>query len=186
MAEKELEDEYFSRCQRGVHQVGSRILQDTLKNFVTCNDLDTKVKSYNWDPKTKITKEENALISNAAKDGYGKFDITLCYKLLRNLCMKILAITPSNGWGKDPQNIQTAWGDDVERIRSLRNTIAHHDSQSLTKGEYKTIWDELKDIANRLQSRGINSGRDYADDLKQLEDKREWKAIDSISGMYQI
>ena len=59
----------------------------------------------------------------AATVGYGGFDATLFYSLIRNLMCPSVAV-PSNGWGKQPTSMsQTTIGDDVERMRELRNNV---------------------------------------------------------------
>lgn len=99
---------------------------------------------------------------------YSQFDVTLLYKLIRNLCPR--ALTPTNGWGKDPQAIDTQPGDDIERIRQFRNeNVAHVNSGELDDTKFEAIWSDLEDVVKRIQSFTTANGCS-SDFLQQLSD----------------
>lgn len=81
---------------------------------------------------------------------YNKFDVTLLYTLIRNLCP---ALEPTRGWGNDPCTHDTRIGDDIERLRLFRNNnFAHLTSASIPDDTFEDIWKTLKSVLIRLQS----------------------------------
>jgi hypothetical protein len=116
----------------------------------------------------KLGKEQNILIKNALNDGYSEFDITLLYTLLRNLkCVNIIA--PTQGWGtsKMPGNGETTLGDDIERIRLIRNEVwAHASVPSLPVTKFQELWSIISDICSRMQNL---LGKNYVQRLKNAE-----------------
>lgn len=89
----------------------------------------------------------------SAKPDYSKFDVTLLYTLIRNLCP---SLKPTKGWGTQPDDTDIKTGDDIERLRLFRNNYyAHADSAAISDTDFKDIWKKLKSIINRMQS---NSG----------------------------
>lgn len=62
---------------------------------------------------------------------YSKFDVTLLYTLIRNLHPSSLR-KPTRGWGSEPRNNDITIGDDIERLRLLRNYHYGHAGSSAT------------------------------------------------------
>lgn len=101
---------------------------------------------------------------------YSQFDVTLLYALIRNLCPR--SLTPTNGWGKEPQVTDTQLGDDIERIRLFRNkNVAHVNSGELDDAEFEGIWNDLEDVVQRIQSFTTANGysSDYLQQLANLK-----------------
>lgn len=85
-----------------------------------------------------------------AKPDYRQFDVTLLYKLIRNLCP---LLRPTQGWGNTPQTTDTKLGDDIERLRLFRNNYyAHAVSKTIPETEFETLWNDLKSVIRRIQS----------------------------------
>nr|XP_034321578.1 uncharacterized protein LOC105323062 [Crassostrea gigas] len=85
-----------------------------------------------------------------AKPDYRQFDVTLLYKLIRNLCP---LLRPTQGWGNTPQTTDTKLGDDIERLRLFRNNYyAHGVSKTIPETEFETLWNDLKSVIRRIQS----------------------------------
>lgn len=81
---------------------------------------------------------------------YSKFDVTLLYRLIRNLCP---TLKPSTQWGKEPKTTDLTIGDDIERIRLFRNKhYAHADSAEIPDREFRDLWNEGKSLIHRLQN----------------------------------
>ncbi|XP_062618762.1 uncharacterized protein LOC134280370 [Saccostrea cucullata] len=100
---------------------------------------------------------------------YEKFDVSLLYALIRNLCP---SLKPTQGWGKDPTSTDIQIGDDIERLRLFRNGMfAHLDSTAVPDTEFTTAWNNLKIIIPRTQafvrSNGISA--DYERELENIE-----------------
>lgn len=80
---------------------------------------------------------------------YNKFDVTLLYTLIRNLCP---SLRPTQGWGKQPKATDTQIGDDIERLREFRNTcFAHANSTAMSDIKFEALWKNLKSIVLRIQ-----------------------------------
>ena len=69
------------------------------------------------------------------------FDFTLLYKLIRNLLTAIPA--PTCGWGNQPLPGHLNETDDIERIRHLRNNLAHNSEFEICDTDFSTHWTDL-------------------------------------------
>lgn len=79
-----------------------------------------------------------------------KFDVTLLYTLIRNLCP---GLEPTKGWGKNPGPNDTRIGDDIERLKSFRNnSYAHLSSAAIPDHKFENFWKTLKPVLNRLMA----------------------------------
>jgi hypothetical protein len=72
------------------------------------------------------------------------FDFTLLYKLIRNLLAAIPA--PACGWGNPPLSMQFNESDYIERIRYLRNELAHNSHFKICDKDFPTYWTDLSQV----------------------------------------
>jgi hypothetical protein len=72
------------------------------------------------------------------------FDFTLLYKLIRNLLPAIPA--PTRGWGIQPLPGHVNETDDIERIRYLRNILAHNSEFEICDADFSTHWADLSQV----------------------------------------
>lgn len=80
---------------------------------------------------------------------YSQFDVTLLCKLISHLCP---SIKPRQGWGVEPSDDDTGLGDDIVRIRVLRNEVfAHAASAEIDDETFEDIWDDIKQVLTRIQ-----------------------------------
>lgn len=103
---------------------------------------------------------------------YSKFDVTLLYTLIRNLCP---SLKPTKGWGKEPDNTDIEIGDDIERLRLFRNKYhAHADSAANSDTVFKDLWKNLNSVVNRIQKYMHKKGRnvDYEQELSKIESSK--------------
>ena len=70
------------------------------------------------------------------------FDFTLLYKLIRNLAIP----APTCGWGPRPLPGHLNETDDVERIRHLRNNLAHNSEFEICHTDFSTHWTDLSQV----------------------------------------
>ena len=70
------------------------------------------------------------------------FDFTLLYKLIRNLVTGIPA--PTRGWGSPPCCSNEA--DNIERIRFLRNLLAHNTKLEISDADFSIHWTDLSEV----------------------------------------
>ena len=143
-----------------------RILQDLVENEVPSAQIFQKVKQVNY--LKKLRPEQIAVIKNASSRGYQDFDVTLLYTLLRNVCQNITP--PSQRWGVStmPSPNEVTVGDDIERIRLIRNNLFGHISEAaISETEFKDYWSIISDICTRMQAL-LN--KDYAKRLQAAKD----------------
>lgn len=146
-------------------------LKNILTIFIQPTDLDQEIQ--NCDPlvkgKYKLDPDQRKKCCNSPD--YSTFDITLLYRLIRNLCP---SLEPTNKWGNKPASNHLKVGDDIERIRDYRNSIvAHSTSAKISDVEFQVVWSDLKCIIQRCQQYTSSNGctTDYNIMLQDLERK---------------
>ena len=111
--------ENYARISRAIVDLMPLILRELLILYIPPSTIETTALPFKGTKLKNLRAHQWLLIHEAATspDGYKKFDITLLYTLLRNLCVGIPR--PTNGWGKDtmPQDNEVTIGDDIERIK---------------------------------------------------------------------
>nr|XP_022316825.1 uncharacterized protein LOC111120402 [Crassostrea virginica] len=145
----------------------TQILRDLLHNEVPPMHIFNKVKQINYLAKTLRT-DQIAIIRDANTRDYKDFDIPLLYTLLRNVCQNITP--PSQRWGVSnmPSPNEVTVGDDIERIRLIRNKIFGHISEAaISETEFKDYWSIISNICTRMQAL-LN--KDYAKKLQDAKD----------------
>ena len=145
----------------------TQILRDLLHNEVNPTLIFMKVINLNHLTKTLRT-DQIAVISDANTRGYQDFDITLLYTLLRNVCQNITP--PSQPWGVStmPSPSEVTVGDDIERIRLIRNNLFGHISEAaISKTEFKKHWSIISGICTRIQT---ILNKDYVKRLQTVEE----------------
>lgn len=97
---------------------------------------------------------------------YREFDETLLYTLIKNLCP---SLTPTRGWGIQPNATDTNIGDDIERLKLFRNIYyAHPESTKITDNKFREVWNNLKSLFQRIQT-FTKSKYNYAEELSKIE-----------------
>lgn len=165
----------FARFSIACIDINKPPLKDILTIFITPLDLKKEIKKrqplltgeYKLNPDQRKKCYYN---SNNSPD-YSTFDITLLYKLIRNLCP---SLEPTKKWGNKPTVNDLDVGDDIERIRYLRNSIvAHSASAEISDDEYNYLWSDVKCIIQRCQQYTLSNGctTDYNKMVQDLERK---------------
>lgn len=137
------------------------------KNIKACPSLQNGEHKLNQDQKTKCCYNPSICIT----PNYNMFDVTLLYKLIRNLCP---SLEPTNKWGNKPTTTDLSVGDDIERIRELRNSyFAHTESAEISNDDFEELWKAAKSMINRLQDFTKRNGckTDYNKMIVHLERK---------------
>ena len=145
----------------------TQIVQDLLHNEISPTQIYNKVVQRNY--LHKLRPEQIAVVSNANTRGYQDFDITLLYTLLRNVCQNITP--PSQGWGvyNMPSPKEVTVGDDIERIRLIRNKLFGHISEAaVSKTDFQEYWSTISDICSRMQT---ILNKDYVKKLQNAEER---------------
>lgn len=121
--------------------------------------------------KLSSTQMMICFLSPPAIPTYHNFDVTLLYKLIRNLCP---SLEPTKGWGKDPMDADTQIGDDIERLRLFRNNNVHNGSSEISDIDFEKIWKKLKSVLQRIQNHMTSKGykvnyEENMTNIKQLD-----------------
>ena len=160
----------FCRLSLVIMDELTQILRDLLSNEVSPMQIFNIVKQHCF---PQVRPEQIAIIKAANTRGYQDFDITLLYTLLRNVCQNVTP--PSQNWGVSqmPSQNEITVGDDIERIRLIRNKLFGHISEpAISEIEFQEHWSIISGICTRMQTL-LN--KDY---VKRLQDT-EKSTIDS-------
>lgn len=173
------EEKNFTCVLAASLQLTKQPLKDILASQIKPSDLKNRIKSSLTllSGKHQLTQEQKNICnpnSAACSIDYDEFDVSLLYKLIRNLCP---SLKPTNGWGNAPGSADILIGDDIERLRIIRNNYAHPKSERIVEADFKAFLGDLKWIIKRIQS-FLVCGKKY--EQKLLEIEQEWKYVPEI------
>ena len=142
------------RMCRAVVDLGGDIMRDILYHHVKPANVMSYVLTSRYYRNHPLNTHQISILGNASVQGdYSECDITLVYSLLRNLAPTSKYVSPTAGWGKPVSVGNKALGDDIERIRELRNTMyGHIASTSLPDNVYNDNMQLLNDICSRMEN----------------------------------
>ncbi|XP_062618635.1 uncharacterized protein LOC134280241 [Saccostrea cucullata] len=158
----------FAKLGMATNDVLNKACRDILESEILPSDIENmvdllsnkKLKSLN------LNANQEDQVKKAKTSGYEEFDISLTYKLIRNICSKIPKPTKVK-WGEEPAAGEVRVGDDIERIRSIRNRLtAHVSSASISQTEFDDTWSTMSEICQRLKT---FTGKKYLDSLKGIQ-----------------
>ncbi|XP_062613387.1 uncharacterized protein LOC134275164 [Saccostrea cucullata] len=153
----------FAKLGMATTDVLNQAYRDILEMEVPPSDIEKKAKA---SPVYKrLRPEQEQLLLDARLSGYKNFDISLTYALIRNICSRIPKPTKGK-WGEEPAAGEVTVGDDIERIRSIRNSLtAHMSSASTPQTEFDDTWTTMSDICQRMET---FTGKKYFDTLNSI------------------
>ncbi|XP_063443740.1 uncharacterized protein LOC134724567 [Mytilus trossulus] len=107
-------------------------------------------------------------ITGVQSNGYSNLDISLCYKLIRNLN---LVPPPTQGWDfpADPTPLELTVGDDIERVRRKRNEVLHRGNTLVTDQELTDYFTIFKSISGRLEIYLGTAKNEFVSTFEHLE-----------------
>lgn len=151
-------------------------LKDILFNKIKPADLYQRINSSPKNRRDYLRKEQEnkCFIPPPDQPDYNDFDVTLLYTLIRNLCsasLNLPSLNPTRGWGKDPDSTHTRIGDDIERLRLMRNKFAHANSAGIPDAEFQALWNDLKSVIQRIQTfmNSMGSNVNYEQKLAEIQ-----------------
>ncbi|XP_063396064.1 uncharacterized protein LOC134680765 [Mytilus trossulus] len=111
---------------------------------------------------------ELCVIATVRTKQYADFDVALMYKIIRNLK---LVLPPTQGWDNriPPTSTETTIGDDVERIRRIRNDIVHSGNTNITDSEFEIRFSLFLEIARRLELYLNKRNREYVSRIENVK-----------------
>ncbi|XP_061191674.1 uncharacterized protein LOC133199870 [Saccostrea echinata] len=150
-------------------------MKDILKLYIKPIDLYNAISSCTvlLTGKYKLNVEQRKICFLSPTDipDYCKFDVSLLYKLIQNLCPHLV---PTQGWGKQPKATDVKIGDDIERLRQFRNDmLGHLESSSIPDAMFESRWTEIEDVMNRMDSYLSKQGFNAVNYEKELADIRK-------------
>ncbi|VDI17206.1 Hypothetical predicted protein, partial [Mytilus galloprovincialis] len=137
--------ELYSRTAIVITDIFPNILRDILRKTICPHDLykkcDTKFLS------SCFSDQRTYLKTLKLQNTFSFLDIPIIYKLLRHFS---LIPPPSKGWGTAPDPTDRLLADDVERIRTLRNEIAHRCNTNIDKNICDAFFVKFSEIGERI------------------------------------
>ncbi|XP_061187272.1 uncharacterized protein LOC133195445 [Saccostrea echinata] len=153
----------FAKLGMATNDVLNQAYRDILEMEVPPFLIYNKVKASSI--YKRLRPEQEYLLQNPQQSGYKNFDISLTYTLIRNICSTIPKPTKGK-WGEEPAAGEVTVGDDIERIRSIRNSLtAHVSSASTSQTEFVKTWTTMTNICQRLET---YTGKNYLDNLNSI------------------
>ncbi|CAG2225763.1 unnamed protein product [Mytilus edulis] len=119
--------------------------------------LSRNLKAHEWN-----------IISTVRTNQYDEFDVPLMYKIIRNLN---LVPSPTQGWDSPtpPLSTEITEGDDIERIRRIRNELVHRGNTNVQDPELANYFSVFKDLASRLEISLMLSNREFVSKMENAE-----------------
>lgn len=146
---------------------------DILASEIQPADLYNKIQQHSCsllNGKNKLDSKQEKICFRLppAIPDYNEFDVTLLYKLIRNLCP---TLAPTKGWGKDPADSDTQIGDDIERLRVFRNNNIHEVSSKISDNDFEIIWKKLKFVLQRIRNHMASKGykANYEENMTKIK-----------------
>ena len=180
--------ENYARISRAIVDLMQLILRELLVLYIPPPTIETAALPFKGTKLKNLRVHQWLLIHEAStsSDRYMKFDITLLYTLLRNLCTGITK--PTNGWGKDtmPQNHEMTIGDDIERIRLVKNNLQSHIATTdIDDSDFEDLWKVLRDLCSRFDQQYSKTYTDELDKLKAccMDTSLQQQYIDNLQAL---
>ncbi|XP_062612067.1 uncharacterized protein LOC134273860 [Saccostrea cucullata] len=158
----------FAKLGMATNDVLNKAYRDILESEIPASDIENKVDllSNKKRMNLKLNSDQEDFLIKTKNSGYEEFDISLTYKLIRNICSTIPKPTKGK-WGEEPTAGEVTVGDDIERIRFIRNRLtAHVSSASISQTEFDDTWSTMSDVCQRLET---FTGKKYLDSLKGIQ-----------------
>lgn len=172
-----------------------RLWQTILEKYVPRSDLETVYRTdfKAFRGKKTFYQHEETKIFSATRTGYGQFDISLLYKIFRNMISNKAFKKkprhlpnfdpPQNGWDS-PNGVTLndfSLGADIERCKNLRNSMFHKGNADVSDVIMKENFNDFIQIAGRLQIL-FNLSDDFVAEISYYEtciiDKKTAEAVE--------
>ena len=144
------------RMCRAIVDLGGDIMRDILffhiKPVVIMSH--TCILASNYFRNHPLNPHQMSVLANTSSKGdYSDCDVTLVYSLIRSCEPASSALRPTSGWGKPVHTVDISLGDDIERIRIIRNEVyGHIATTTLSDNINNQYMTELQDICRRMDT----------------------------------
>ncbi|XP_056016459.1 uncharacterized protein LOC125677886 [Ostrea edulis] len=131
-----------------IRQVLTLTLQDLLSKKIPPTDIFQRVSNGTKKQKENVKNQMPLIEAAANEEDYSSLDITLLYSLLRNFTD---VSEPTEGWRKERKDGFIRLGDDIERIRHMRNNCVHGPFlNQLSPDKFEEITTNMIGICDRM------------------------------------
>jgi hypothetical protein len=136
----------YARVCRVVVDVFRDVLWDLLTREIPASQIPNEVRRHlkSKNPPLRLFPQERLILCPpGGVVPREDCDTSLLYRLLRGICPSLPP--PSKGWGNVPDVTDVTVGDDVERIRQMRNELyGHVTSAELSDADFHRHWQMMK------------------------------------------
>lgn len=163
-------------------------LRDTLMANVDPVQIETAVQNcpaLSSDQRTRLTPDEMVTVKHTENTkSYAHFKNGLLHKLHEHLCPNSsVIIHPTKPWGFTPDQGAVTLGDDIERIRIMRNKVyGHITTTEVSDADFNKYWKSLEEIMERLDNHLSSHYKEALDKIRvsSLDLQAEEKYFDQI------
>ena len=144
------ENTNFAKLSRIIIDLFGGVLRDIVD---ACQDpASFPVNQLLGNKNIRLTTEQKDVIKHVIIDGnYKRFDISLLYTTIRNVCLN--RNPPTAGWGKPVNCNDCTLADDVERLRVYRNQVyGHVVAAKVDTNKYQSLLTEIELICKRFDT----------------------------------
>lgn len=179
-----MKNELYARLSLAVVRVLPCIFRSIIKSVMSPALLSSLCKlpfnTFTYQQQTTLKKVQ---ITNS----YDPLDIPVIYRIIR---LFSLLRPPTRGWGILPNSTDVSIGDDIERMRLLRNRIVHIQIDDISETVFDNYFTQFLSIGERIDKYLNTSYKQeilscmtlklssnlqvkYAEGIKELEQKRK-------------
>lgn len=140
-----------ARCSVVVIDVFNDMMQDLMQDQpMTAPVLYQMIMKDGYFRRNRLNSVERHTIQTLQNEGFSKFDFSIIYKIVKYF--KFCIPPPTRNWGSNPQPHEIEVGDDVERIRRIRNRFFHYVNAEITDAEMTDFFVTSIEIGRRIDN----------------------------------
>ena len=142
----------YARLGLVVVDIFQKMFREIMRSNIAPGVLSIQIKKQhknNLSVFKRMTHEEIVSLDTLTSGTYDYIDFTLLYKLMRSFP---LLDDPTQGWGKQPTIADVTISDDVERLRFVRNKLAHSIKADIDLIDMNHYFSNILNIAQRIDT----------------------------------
>lgn len=136
-----------------------------LLNNISPKQLDEMIQKAGKSFKKSFSSTELLVIKNIRTLGFLQMDGSLLYKLIRYFD---LVEKPSAGWENTPKEGAIRQGDDVQRLRNLRNLIFHRCKPILSEEDSECFFSVFLKCADRIDCSLKRQKKEFMEEIMRI------------------
>ncbi|XP_076085121.1 uncharacterized protein LOC143055949 isoform X2 [Mytilus galloprovincialis] len=187
----QLDKNRCAKCSMVVMEVFPMIMQELMAQTGTQAKILYNAIMMNVPFRKKLNKSELDMVDTLMTDEYTKIDVSLSYKIIVNF-FQLSIPPPSRQWGTNPFITEIGIGEDIERIRRVRNSFVHRVNANISEPLFDDFFFTFIEVGKRIDAylnRPPNNR--YAHTIEQyktcvLDPKTEKKLLDARADIEQL